>query len=101
LGYLVAHRVFSPEADIESRSSTHCEAVTRELKHLARAGLVQQAANLVVRDLGALIKMLRNESGLNCALHAQHLQQTFKNITEYMMDNPFTGIEGLSGRERN
>jgi CRP/FNR family transcriptional regulator, cyclic AMP receptor protein len=60
-------------ADLASRISTQREAVTRELNHLARAGLVQrQGANLVVRDLGALVKMLSNESGFNSAQHAQH-----------------------------
>jgi CRP/FNR family cyclic AMP-dependent transcriptional regulator len=62
-------------ADFASRISTHREAVTRELNHLARAGLVQrQGTNLVIRDLGALIKLLSDESGPSSAPHAEHLQ---------------------------
>jgi CRP-like cAMP-binding protein len=62
-------------ADLASRISTQREAVTRELNHLARSGFVQrQGANLVIRDLGGLIKMLSDASCPNSAPHAQHLQ---------------------------
>jgi CRP/FNR family cyclic AMP-dependent transcriptional regulator len=51
-------------ADIASRTSTHREAVTRELNRLTRVGLIErQARTLVVKDLARLQSLVREVTG--------------------------------------
>ena len=51
-------------ADIASRVSTHREAVTRELNHLAHAGLIERERGaLVVRDVNRLVQMVHDVRG--------------------------------------
>lgn len=50
-------------ADIASRVSTHREAVTRELKDLERAGLIERHENtLTIHDVEALQRLVREVS---------------------------------------
>jgi CRP-like cAMP-binding protein len=51
-------------ADIASRTSTHREAVTRELRRLARIGLIErQGRALLVKNLGRLGTMVHEATG--------------------------------------
>lgn len=51
-------------ADIASRTSTHREAVTRELNRLTRVGLIErQARTLVVKDIARLQSLVREVTG--------------------------------------
>jgi CRP-like cAMP-binding protein len=51
-------------AELASRISTHREAVTRELNHLSRDGLVErQAGALVIHDVERLARLVQNVVG--------------------------------------
>jgi CRP/FNR family cyclic AMP-dependent transcriptional regulator len=59
--------VISPSpthADIASRVSTHREAVTRELNHLAKIGVIERhGVVLLVKDIPRLAQMVHNATG--------------------------------------
>jgi len=59
--------VISPaptHADIASRVSTHREAVTRELNHLAQSGLVERRSRtLIIHDVPRLTHMVQEVLG--------------------------------------
>ncbi len=51
-------------ADIASRVSTHREAVTRELNHLAHAGVIERRSGvLVISDVAKLTRMVEEVRG--------------------------------------
>ena len=51
-------------AELASRISTHREAVTRELNHLSRDGLVErQAGALAIHDVERLARLVQNVVG--------------------------------------
>ena len=51
-------------AEIASRISTHREAVTRELNHLAQDGLIERrGAKLLIRDVAKLAKLVQDVTG--------------------------------------
>ena len=51
-------------ADLASRVSTHREAVTKELSHLAELGLVEKdGSNLVIRDVDRLARLVEEVFG--------------------------------------
>jgi CRP-like cAMP-binding protein len=50
--------------EIASRVSTHREAVTRELTHLAKIGIIERRkAALIVKDVDRLAEMVRDATG--------------------------------------
>lgn len=51
-------------AEIASRTSTHREAVTRELSRLSRIGLIERRGHvLLVKDVDRLLEMVREVTG--------------------------------------
>lgn len=56
--------LFPTHADLASRTSTHREAVTRELNRLAQAGIVaRKGRGLVVTDVERLAEIVQNARG--------------------------------------
>jgi CRP-like cAMP-binding protein len=50
--------------EIASRVSTHREAVTRELSHLSRVGIIERrGAALIIKDVDLLADMVRDATG--------------------------------------
>jgi hypothetical protein len=61
----IAHIGDAPtHSEIASRTSTHREAVSRELNRLSRLGIIERRGrNLVVKDIDRLTTMVREVTG--------------------------------------